>query len=244
MRSRKVWMGAAILSLVASATLGAEPRIVFGTRSATELESVSDPGPFGGLPGITAVGGDTVDPLPQDAQALMSVFDAEAAAIREQAEQKIQSRRETLVKALQALQDSYTREAKLDEAVAIRDRIRQLKVSHLKSLPNPGNLARYVNCIGQSFHFDVVGRTGYSIWGSEVYTYDSDLATAAVHAGVLKTGQRGIVKVTMVKSPESHRGSVQNGVTSYNWGTYSASYTVEPARITDPSEREPKRDDR
>jgi len=57
-----------------------------------------------------------------------------------------------------------------------------------------------------------VGQAGYSIWGSEVYTYDSHLATAAIHAGVLKAGQRGIVKVTMVKSPDAHRGkSDQNG---------------------------------
>jgi hypothetical protein len=180
-------------------------------------------------PRPTAVPVLIAEPLPADAQALIKVYNGEAEAIRQKAEQEVQARQKTLITALQALQDSYTRDAKLDEAVAIRDLIRQLKVSHLNAQPDPGNLSEYGNRIGETFYFDIVGVTGYSVWGSEVYTYDSHLATAAVHAGVLKAGQRGVVKVTMVKSPEAHRGSTQNGVTTSNWGPYSASYTVESA---------------
>ena len=40
-------------------------------------------------------------------------------------------------------------------------------------------------------------------------------------------GGAGSASVTMVKSPESHRGSTQNGVMTYDWGTYTASFTVE-----------------
>lgn len=169
----------------------------------------------------------TCEPLPADAQKLVTNFDSESDAIRQKAEQEIQTKRQALIQSLQALQDSYTREAKLDEAVAIRDTIRQLKVSQVKALPNPGNLYEYASRIGETFYFDVVGQANGSLWGTEVYTYDSDLATAAVHAGVLKVGQHGIVKVTMHKSPETHLGSTQNGVTSSNWGFYNASYTVE-----------------
>ncbi len=169
------------------------------------------------------------EPLPADALSLVKVFDGESTAIRQKAEQEIQSRRQTLIVTLQALQDDYTRRAKLDEAVAIRDVIRQLKAAHLKPLPNPGTMSQYTNRIGETFYFEVVGQVSSSIWGTEVYTYDSDLATAAVHMGVLKPEQRGIVKVTMVTSPETHRASTLNGVTSSNWGPYSASFTVERA---------------
>jgi len=196
------------------------------------------PGNFPGGPGMRAVemrGGlpsgaiviNAAEPLPADAQALVTVFEGESAAIRQKAEQEVQAKRQTLITTLQALQDSYTRDAKLDEAVAIRDVIRQLKNSLLKPSADPGNLSRYVQRIGETFYFDVVGQVDGSVWGSEVYTYDSSLPTAAVHAGVLKPGQRGIVKVTMVKSPENHHGSTQNGVTTSNWGSFSASYTVE-----------------
>lgn len=169
----------------------------------------------------------SAEPLPADAQALVTTFDGESTAIRQKAEQEIQAKRQTLMTTLQALQDSYTREAKLDEAVAIRNTIRQLKTSQLNVLPDPGILYEYANRIGETFYFDVTGQVGHSIWGSEVYTADSHLATAAVHASVLKVGQRGIVKVTIIKSPETHRGSTANGVASSNWGSYTASYTVE-----------------
>jgi hypothetical protein len=169
------------------------------------------------------------EPLPADAQGLVSAFDSDANAIRQKAEQDLQARRQLLITTLQTLQDSYTREAKLDEAVAIRDVIRQLKVAHLKPLPDPGNLIEFADRIGEVFYFDITGQSGPTIWGTEVYTADSNLATAAVHAGVLKVGQRGIVKVTMIKSPEVHHGIVQNGVRSSQWGAYSASYVVEGA---------------
>lgn len=190
-----------------------------------------------GLVGLTAEPPstitDTAEPLPDDAQALMTAFDGEAMAIRQKAELEIQAKQVLVIKALQVLQDNYTREAKLDEAIAIRDKIRQLKVSHLKPQPNPGNLTRYYNQIGDSFHFEVVGRVGGPIWGSEVYTCDSDLATAVVHAGVLKVGQKGIVKVTMVKSSDMHQASTQNGVNSQSYGPFPASYTVQLAREKD-----------
>lgn len=175
------------------------------------------------------------EPLPADAQALINVFDGEAEAIRQKAEQEIQVRRVSLIASLQALQDVYTREAKLDEAVAIRDTIRQLRVAQLKPLPDPGNLSDYAARIGEALYFEIVGQVGHSVWGTEVYTCDSHLATAAVHAGILKKGQRGIVKVTIVKSPESHLGATQNGVTSANWGYYGSSYTVESAVLQRPA---------
>ena len=187
-------------------------RVRSGRSPATEIAVVSAP---------------ASEPLPADAQALVTAFDGESATIRQKAEQEIPAKRRTLIVTLQALQDSYTQDAKLDEAVAIRNTIRQLKISHLKPLPDPGNLYDYASRIGETFYFDVTGQVGYSIWGSEVYTADSHLATAAVHAGILKVGQRGIVKVTMIKSPDTHRGSTTNGVTSANWGSYTASYSVE-----------------
>ncbi|MEI8379157.1 MAG: LCCL domain-containing protein [Planctomycetota bacterium] len=173
------------------------------------------------------------EPLPKDALNLVAGFDRESAAIRDKAEQDIQIKRRSLIVALQALQDSYTRDARLDEAVAIRDVLRQLRIADLKALPDPGTLSNFVNRIGESFYFEVVGSSANSAWGTEVYTYDSNLATAAVHSGILRNGQRGIVKVTMLQSAEAHHGTTQNGVTTSNWGPYSASFTVERPKPDD-----------
>jgi hypothetical protein len=180
--------------------------------------------------------------LPDDAKAIVDALDKEAAEIRRKAEKDVHARREKAIKALKELQDKYTRDAKLDEAVAIRDRIRRLGVAHLKPTKNPGNLYAYVNKIDHTFYFDVVGAVNAgSVWGTEVYTCDSSLAAAAVHAGVLKPGQRGIVKVTIIRSPNEHFGSVANGIRSSGWGPFSASYTIEAPEPTDVS-TEPEKD--
>ncbi len=62
--------------------------------------------------------------LPAEGQDLLKGFEADREAIEQEADKKIQARREALVKALEALQDTYARAGKLDEAVAIRNYLR------------------------------------------------------------------------------------------------------------------------
>ena len=61
------------------------------------------------------------DSLPDDGRQLLEAFDAERRAIQEDADRKLQERRDAVVKSLQDLQDQYTKAGRLDEAVAIRD---------------------------------------------------------------------------------------------------------------------------
>jgi hypothetical protein len=61
-----------------------------------------------------------------------------------------------------------------------------------------------------------------SIWGTGIYTSDSDLCTAARHAGVIgKAG--GQVRVVAQPGQQSYPASTQNGIASSDWGAYSAS---------------------
>ncbi len=92
--------------------------------------------------------------------------------------------------------------------------------------PDPGSLTGYNDKVGKSFHFTVTGATTGIIWGTDVYTTDSQLATAAVHAGVLRAGQTGVVKVTIVMSPLAFQGTTRNGITSHPFGMYPAAYKV------------------
>jgi len=95
-----------------------------------------------------------------------------------------------------------------------------------EALPSPGNLSAYAQRVGESFTFSVTGRTGGSVYGTGTYTTDSDLATAAVHAGLVKDGEKGVVQVTIVATPNQFQGSAANGVTSSNWGAYPGAYTL------------------
>jgi serine/threonine protein kinase len=97
------------------------------------------------------------------------------------------------------------------------------------ALPDPGYLIGYRGETGRSYLFEVVGATDLgSIYGTDVYTDDSHLAVAAVHAGILRPGERGTVRVTILEGKPSYRGSKRNGVTSRNWETpWDGSYRIE-----------------
>ncbi|MEI8382925.1 MAG: LCCL domain-containing protein [Planctomycetota bacterium] len=98
--------------------------------------------------------------------------------------------------------------------------------SDKEALPNPASLTAYNQKIGESFNFTVTGQLGGSVWGTGTYTTDSSLATAAIHAGVLANGETGLVRVTMVQSPNQFTSSTANGVTSGPWAAFPAAYTV------------------
>jgi LCCL domain len=84
---------------------------------------------------------------------------------------------------------------------------------------DPGRLAT-VGAASEILFFRVTGANSGSLYGTGVYTSDSSLATAAVHAGVLKLGHTGIVKVTTIPSHPQYLASTQNGITSSSWSSY------------------------
>jgi choice-of-anchor C domain-containing protein len=67
--------------------------------------------------------------LPRDAANRLKQFEAEAEAIRKKADAEIQALRDKLLPELEALQDAYTKAGKLDEAAAIRERLRPFKAA-------------------------------------------------------------------------------------------------------------------
>jgi hypothetical protein len=62
-----------------------------------------------------------------------------------------------------------------------------------------------------------------SLWGTEVYTADSSICLAAVHAGALPQGG-GVVTVHREYGHPAYRGSIRNGVQSSDYGSYDTSY--------------------
>ncbi len=60
----------------------------------------------------------------------------------------------------------------------------------------------------------VLGCTDGVLFGSDPYSLDSRVGTAAVHAGLVQPGQSGLVKVEIGPSGEPFEGSARHGVTS------------------------------
>jgi hypothetical protein len=142
------------------------------------------------------------------------------------ADDEVRSRQLQLLAALKPLQERYLREGKLDEALAIRDRIRGLKSSMLRAQPDPGTLSGVEEPQpGTSLLFEVIGREDGAVWGTDVYTHDSTLGAAAVHAGVLRPGERGVVRVTWVDTLNvAFNGSERNGVESQSYGPWPVGF--------------------
>lgn len=82
---------------------------------------------------------------------------------------------------------------------------------------------------GTVLYYEVTGSNQGSVYGNGIYTDDSSLAAAAVHAGVLASGQTGVVKVTLLGAQTSYSGTASNGVTSMNWAQWDRSYSVSAA---------------
>lgn len=66
-------------------------------------------------------------------------------------------------------------------------------------------------------------QSGSAVWGSNVYTDDSSVCVAAIHAGAI-SASGGVVDVEIVPGLETHPASTQNGITTSEWGTWTRSF--------------------
>jgi hypothetical protein len=87
------------------------------------------------------------------------------------------------------------------------------------AIAGPATLASYQQQFGKELVFHV---TGYSpangqqpsLWGTDVYSIDSNLSAAVVHAGLAKAGEAVVVRVRIIQSPAQYVASFRNGITS------------------------------
>lgn len=122
----------------------------------------------------------------------------------------------------------------VQELVAYFDRRGALSQRQLRKLLDQGFLAAdapptmtgLCDPVGSAFYFRVRGSAQGSLWGTDVYTGDSSLAAAAVHAGLVAVDETQIVKVTVVQPLTQYQGSQRHGVTSHNFGRFGSAYRL------------------
>jgi hypothetical protein len=107
--------------------------------------------------------------------------------------------------------------------------IRKLLDQGLLAGDAPPNMLSLCDPIGATYYFRVTGEATGAIWGTDVYTGDSAIGAAAVHAGLVKPGETAVVKVTVVQPLPQYPGTSRNGVTSQAFGQYGTAYRL--ARI-------------
>lgn len=85
-------------------------------------------------------------------------------------------------------------------------------------------IADYIERVGSVFNINIRGSLNGSVWGDGIYTIDSDVATAAVHAGIVKPWETKTVKITILPGKDSYAGTIKNGVESYEYGEWPGSF--------------------
>jgi LCCL domain len=116
----------------------------------------------------------------------------------------------------------------VQELVAYFDRRGQLSRRELRKLLEqnhvasdaPGGMHGLCNTVGTTYYFRITGAAEGQVWGTDVYTRDSVLGAAAVHAGLLKPGQSAVLRLEVVPARESYPGSTRNGVTTSDYAQF------------------------
>ncbi len=155
--------------------------------------------------------------------------ESEVALAQAEAAKELSPLLRELFSELKAMQATFLKDGKLDEALAVRNRLRGLRSDLFGVKPDPGNLTEYGSSDhGKSYIFEVVGSADGSIWGTDMYTGDSRLAVAAVHAGAVRVGERALVRVSLSSGSErTFDGSERYGVRSLDYGNYSLAFGVD-----------------
>jgi hypothetical protein len=116
----------------------------------------------------------------------------------------------------------------VQELVAYFDRRGRLSPRQLKRLLDrnfvasdaPSSMHGLCGTPGATYYFRITGATEGTVWGTDVYTRDSALGVAAVHAGLLKPGRTAVLRLTVAPVQTSYPGSTRHGVTTSDYGEF------------------------
>ncbi len=181
-----------------------------------------------------AIGQDPAPPA--DATKVLVDLEKDVKAIESKARKELLERHEKSLKQLQDLHDGYVKAAKKDDAAAVAGLLKKLTQEAVvlalgaKVIDDPGTLTGYRGKADDVVYVRVTGTDDGTVWGTGVYTDDSSLATAAVHAGLLKKGESGIIKVTILAGQASYTGSTENEVATAEYGEWDGSFKVEAVK--------------
>ena len=65
-----------------------------------------------------------------------------------------------------------------------------------------------------------------SVWGTDTYTVDSSICTAAVHSGKFALETGGPVTIELRPGESAYKGSTRNGITTNDYGPYGSSFVL------------------
>lgn len=87
----------------------------------------------------------------------------------------------------------------------------------------------YDDYLGSTFTFICPpgAANGGSVWGTDIYTSDSSVCRAAIHAGKSSNASGGQVTILIIPGQLSYASSSRNGVTTSSYGQWGGSYSFQ-----------------
>lgn len=126
------------------------------------------------------------------------------------------------MKVIQELVAHFERQHKLTP-----DEVKALLDQGLLAADAPARMQDLCETPGTTYYFRVTGEVSGSVWGTDIYTGDSLLSAAAVHAGAIKLDETAVVRVTVMSPLAHYQGSIRYGVTSHDYGRFGTAYRVD-----------------
>ena len=96
------------------------------------------------------------------------------------------------------------------------------------------DLSDYRGQDGTVLSMEVTGTTDGNAWGTGIYSDDSDIPHAAVHAGVVKLGETKRIEITILPGQSSYKGTLKNGIESYDYSEWEGSFKFNDSQATNP----------
>ena len=85
---------------------------------------------------------------------------------------------------------------------------------------------------GQEFDFDCpAGGEVRNVWGTDIYTDDSSVCTAGVHAGAITLEDGGTVTIEIRAGEDEYEDSERNGIESLSYPAWGGSFVVIVASV-------------
>jgi len=82
--------------------------------------------------------------------------------------------------------------------------------------------------IGKTYKFKCPpGGKENNVWGTDIYTADSSICNAAVHAGKLTPETGGSVTIELRPGESSYKGTTRNEIKTNDYGAYGRSFVVQ-----------------
>ena len=162
----------------------------------------------------------------EEAASIRDAAEVQAARLEDKTEDRCRTLMQHAIEQLGGVQKELFRTGEFGKALATFVQIQALATRANHVLPDPGNLKAF-HQIGRTFYFRVSASQDGTVWGTDNYTSDSHLGSAALHAGALELGEEAVVRVTMVDTSRmTIRGSMRHGVMSHDWTAYPVGFRV------------------